>query len=104
MVIGHGSLSLYDLISHNSSNSRLAYVHITLTWFDGVVDYSNTLARAYSSALIHYLVPLDLDHVDHGTTTTFVRTKVAKVDLTTDEQGIWPYQHIHQSVRLPPTC
>ena len=62
-----------------------------------------TLTRAYSSALIYYLVPLELDHVDHATTTTFAKTKVAKVDLNTDQQRIWPYQHVQQSVQLLPT-
>ena len=53
-----------------------------------MVDHSMTLASAYSSALIYYLVPLELDHVDHATTTTFAKTKVAKVDLNIDEQRI----------------
>ena len=47
-----------------------------------------TLARGYSSALIYYLVPLELDHVDHAITTTFAKTKVAKVDLNVNEQRI----------------
>ena len=45
-----------------------------------MVNHSTTLTRAYSSSLICYLVPLELDHVDHATTTTFAKTKVAKVD------------------------
>ena len=54
-------------------------------------DYSTTLTWAYSSALICYLVPLELAHVNHATTITFAKIKVAKVDLTAGEQGIWPY-------------
>ena len=36
-------------------------------------DYFTTLVKAYSGALTHYLVPLELDNVDHTTTTTFVK-------------------------------
>ena len=36
----------------------------------------------YSDTLIYYLVPLDLDCVDHTTSATFVKINVAKVDLT----------------------
>ena len=68
-----------------------------------MVNHSTTLTRAYFSALIHYLVPLELDHVDHATTTTFAKTKVAKVDSNVGEQRIWPYQHVQQSVQLLPT-
>ena len=68
-----------------------------------MVDHSTTLTRAYFSALIHYLVPLELDHMDYATTTTFAKIKVAKVDLTTGKQRIWPYQHVQQSVQLLPT-
>ena len=39
--------------------------------------------------------------MDHATT-TFVKIKVAKVDLTTGMQRIWPYQHVQQSIQLPP--
>ena len=53
-----------------------------------MVDYSTTLTRAYSSALIYYLVPLELDHVDHAITATFAKTKVFKVELTTGKQRI----------------
>ena len=52
---------------------------------EGVFKHSTTLTRAYSGVLIHYLVPLELDHMDHTTTTTFAKTKVAKVDLTTSD-------------------
>ena len=41
--------------------------------------------------------------MDHATTTTFAKTKVTKVDLNVGEQRIWPYQHVQQSVQLPPT-
>ena len=57
---------------------------------------------AYSSALIYFLVLLELDHVDHANTTTFVKAKVAKVDLTNDKQKIWSYQHVQQSFQPPP--
>ena len=50
-----------------------------------MVDHSTTLTRVYSSALIYYLVPLALDHIDHGTTTIFVRIRIAKVDMTTGQ-------------------
>ena len=53
-----------------------------------MVDHSTTFTRAYSSASINYLVPLELDYVNHGTATTFVRIKIAKVDLTTGKQRI----------------
>ena len=41
--------------------------------------------------------------MDHATTTTFARTKVAKVNPNVGEQRIWPYQHVQQSVQLLPT-
>ena len=47
-----------------------------------MVNHSTTLTRAYSSVLIHYLVTLKLDHVDHTNFTTFIEFSVAKVDLT----------------------
>ena len=53
-----------------------------------MVDHSTTLTRAYFTALIHYLVPLELDHVDHATTTTFAKTKIAKVDSNVGKQRI----------------
>ena len=53
-----------------------------------MVNHSTTLTRAYFSALIQYLVPLELDHVDHATTTTFIRIKVAKEALNAGEQRI----------------
>ena len=59
-----------------------------------MVDHSTTFLSAYSSALIYYLDPLELDHMDHTTTTAIVKIKVAKVDLTASMQRIWPYQHI----------
>ena len=40
--------------------------------------------------------------MDHAIATTFIKIKVTKVDLTAVEQRIWPYQHVWQSVRLPP--
>ena len=40
--------------------------------------------------------------MDYATTTTFVRIKNAKVDLISGEQKIYPYQHVQQSVQLPP--
>ena len=80
----------------------MAYVNVTLTWLEGVVDHSTNLTGAYSSALIYYLVPLELDHVDHTTTTIFAKTKVAKVDLTTSMQRILQYQHVQQFFQLPP--
>ena len=88
MVTGYGSLFSYDLISYNGSKSCLAYVDIILTSFEGMVNHSTTLTRAYSSILTYYLVPLELDHVDHATTTTFVKIKVTKVNLTASEQRI----------------
>ena len=51
-----------------------------------MVDHSTTLTGAYSSALIYFLIPLELDHVDHATTTFFAKTKVAKVDPATGVQ------------------
>ena len=65
-----------------------------------MIDHFTSLTRAYSSALIYYLVPLELDHVDHATTTTFVKIKVAKVDLTIGKQRIWLYQHVQQFIQL----
>ena len=62
-----------------------------------MVKHSTTLTRAYSNALIYYLVPLELDHVDHATTTTFVKIEVAKVELTASKQRTCPYQHAQQS-------
>ena len=41
--------------------------------------------------------------MDHAITTTFAKIEVAKVNLTTSKQRIWPYQHIKQFVQLPPT-
>ena len=102
MVTGPSSLSSYDLVFHNGSKSHLAYVDATFT-FEGVVYHSTAFTRAYHNALIHYLVPLELDHVDHTTTTTSTKTKVVKVDLNIGKQRIWPYQHGQQSVQLPPT-
>ena len=104
LVTRYGSRSSHDLVSHNGSKLHLAYIDVTLTQFEDMVDHSNTLTRAYFSALIHYLVLLELDHVDHATTTTFSKTKVAKVDLTTCVQEIWPYQYVQQSIQLLPTC
>ena len=88
LVNEHGSLFSYDLITDSSNKSRLAFVDATLTYFEGVLNHSTTLTRAFSSALIFYLVPLELDHMDHTTTTTFVKTKVAKVDITAGVQKI----------------
>ena len=59
---------------------------ITPTWFEGVVNHSITLVRTYSGALAHYLVPLELEHVGHSTSTIFVKIMVAKVDLTAGVQ------------------
>ena len=59
-----------------------------------MVDHSTTLTRADSSALIHYLGPLEHDHVDHATATIFAKTKVTKVDMTTGMQKIWPYKNV----------
>ena len=56
------SLSSYDLISNSSSKLHSAYVDVTLALIEGMVDYSTTLTRSYSSVLIHYLVPLELYH------------------------------------------
>ena len=75
MVGEHGGLSSYDLISHSSSKSHLAYMDITLSSLEGVVDHSTTLVGAYSGALMYYLVLLELDHVYHATKTTFVKKK-----------------------------
>ena len=83
LVAGHGSLFSYDFVSHSGKESHLDFEDISLTLFEGVFNHSTTLTRAYFSALIYYLVPLELDHVDHTTTTTFVKIKVAKEDLTT---------------------
>ena len=102
MVIRYGRLSLYDLISHSSGKSHSAYVDVTLSLLEGMVNHSTTFTMAYSSNLIYYLVSLKLDHMDHVTTTTFAKTKVFKVDLTVSEQRIWLYQHVQQSVQLPP--
>ena len=99
LVTGHGSLSLYELVSHSSSQSHLAYMDSTLTQFEGMVYHSITLVRTYSSALIYYIVPLE--HADHTTTTAFVKIKIAKVDLTTSVQSLWPYQHIQKFTQLP---
>ena len=63
MVTRYGSLYSYDLASYSSSKSYLAYVDIALAYLEGMVDYSTTLVRAYSDALIYSLVPLELDHV-----------------------------------------
>ena len=93
LVTKHGSLSSYDLVSHSCSRPHLAYVYITFTQFEGMIKHSTTLVRAYSSALIHYLTQLELDHVDHTTTTTFVKAKVIKVDLTV--LGLIYYQMLH---------
>ena len=81
----------------------MAYVYVTLALFKAMVDHSTILVRSYSSGLIHYLFPLELDHVDHANTTTFVKIKVAKVDFTASVQRIWPYQHIQQFIQLSPT-
>ena len=67
-----------------------------------MVDHSTTLVRAYSSVLTYYLVLLELEHVDHTTTSTFVKIKVAKVDLTTGVQRKLLYQHVSQFIQLPP--
>ena len=67
-----------------------------------MVNHSTTLTRACFSALIHYLVLLELDHVDHATTTTFIRIKVSKEVLNAGVQKIWPYQHVQQSIQLLP--
>ena len=68
-----------------------------------MVNHSTTLTRAYFNDLIQYLAPLELYHVDHATTTTFAKNKVAKVDLNIGEQRKWSYQHVQQSVQLPST-
>ena len=67
-----------------------------------MVNYSTTFTRAYSSALIYYLVLLELDNEEHATTTTFAKTKVAKVDLTIGVQKILLYQHVQQFIQLLP--
>ena len=103
MVARHGSLSSHDLVSHSSSKSPLAYTNVTLTKVKGMVDHSTILLRAYSGDLIYYLVPLELDHVDHTISTPLAGIKVTKVDLTTGMQRLWPYQHIQQFIQLPPT-
>ena len=41
--------------------------------------------------------------MDHTTTTTFIRIKVAKEVLNAGEQRIWLYQHVQQSIQLLPT-
>ena len=82
MVTRYGSPSLYDLVSHSGSKSHLVFVDFTLTKLEGVADNSTTLAKTYSISLIYYLVPLELDHVDHASTVTFATIKVSKVDLT----------------------
>ena len=68
-----------------------------------MVDHSTTLVRAYSGVLTYYLVPVEMDHVNHTTTTTIVKTKFTKVDQTTGMQRILPYQYIWQFVQLLPT-
>ena len=98
----HSNISLYDLISHSSSKSHLAYVDATLNYFEGMVDHSTTLIRDYSGALIYYLVLLELDHVPHTTSTIFDKAKVAKVDLTASVQRVQLYQHVQQFVQLSP--
>ena len=40
--------------------------------------------------------------MDHANTTIFAKTKVVKVDLMAGKQEIWLYQHIKQSIQLPP--
>ena len=60
-----------------------------------MVDYSIALVRAYSSALIQYFIPLELDHVDNATTTTIFKTKV---DLIAGVQRVLLYQHVQQFV------
>ena len=67
-----------------------------------MVDHSNTLVRVYSGALTYYLVLLELDHVDYPDSTTYIKIKVAKVDINASVQRIWPYQHIKQLIQLPP--
>ena len=67
-----------------------------------MVNHSTTLIRAYSGALIYYLVPLELDHVDYTTNTTSIIIKVAKVDLTTGVQRTLLCQHIWKSIELTP--
>ena len=101
MVTRQGNLSLYDLVYHSCDKIHLDNVDITLIYFEGVVDYSTTLIRVYSGALTHSLVPLELNYVDHTTTTTFVIIKIAKVDLT-HMQRVLPYQHVEQFIQLPP--
>ena len=59
-----------------------------------MVYHSTTLIRTYFGAQTFYLVPLELDLVDHTTTTDVVKSKVAKVDLTTSLQTVLLYQHI----------
>ena len=73
MVTGHGSLSLYNLVFHSSSKLHLANIDVTLTKFKGVLDYTTTLVRGYSGALVYYLVLLELDHADHTTTSVFIK-------------------------------
>ena len=73
---------------------------ITLTLLEGMVNHSTTFTRAYSSYLIYYLVPLELDHMDHTTITSFAKTKVAKVDLTNGMPRIRPFQHIQKFIQL----
>ena len=63
-----------------------------------MVDHSTAFIRAYSSALMQYTVALEMDHVDHTTTTTVVKIGVTKVDLTAGMQRILLYQHIKQFV------
>ena len=53
-----------------------------------MVDHSTTLVKAYSSALIYYLVPLELELGNHTTTIIFTKIKAAKMDLTAGEQRI----------------
>ena len=65
-------------------------------------NYSTTLERAYSGALPHYLVPSELDHMDHTTNTTFIKIEVPRVDLTASVQRKLPYQHIQEFIKLPP--
>ena len=68
----------------------------------GMVEHFTTLEKAYSGNLVYYLVPLELDRVDHTNTTTFVKILVAKVDLTVGVQRILHYKYIWHFNKLLP--
>ena len=100
LVTRYGSLFAYNFFFPQLQQITLGKYRY-YPQFEGIFDHSN-LVRAYSGALTHYLVPLELENLYHTTATTVVKVKVTKVDLTTGVQRILLYQHIQQFFQSPP--